>query len=118
MRRQYRRWPRAADHLASAVGALRPLDALKTRWAISFVNYLPALSAGSYPILGVVGESSWPRSLTFMEELQRAVPRTTLVRVPNSNDPTPLCQPDVFNAILADFLQAQAAPGARTTCMR
>ena len=104
MRDQYRRWPRAAGYLADAVMRLRPLDALKTRWAINLVNYPPALSAASYPILGVVGESSWPRSITFMEELRSAVPRTRLVRVPESNDPTPLCQPHAFNAILSDFL--------------
>ncbi|WP_147918532.1 alpha/beta fold hydrolase [Ruania zhangjianzhongii] len=107
MRDQYRRWPHAADYLAEAVTRLRPLDALKTRCAINLVNYPPALNAANYPILGVVGENSWPRSLTFMEELRRAVPRTHLIRVPDSNDPTPLCQPEAFNAILADFLNDQ-----------
>lgn len=104
MRDQYRRWPRAADYLAEAVTKLRPLDALKTRCAINLVNYPPALGAETYPVLGVVGEDSWPRSMTFMEELQRAVPRTRLVRVADSNDPTPLCQPAAFNAILSAFL--------------
>ncbi|BBG02197.1 MULTISPECIES: alpha/beta fold hydrolase [Pseudonocardia] len=107
LRDQYRRWPHAADYLSEAVTRLRPLDALKTRCAINLVNYPPALNAAEYPILGVVGENSWPRSITFMEELRRAVPRTRLVRVADSNDPTPLCQPDAFNAVLADFLDAR-----------
>lgn len=105
---QYRRWPEAADYLADAVTRLRPVDALKTRLAITLVNYPPALNAADFPILAVVGESSWPRSLTFMEELRRAAPRVRLVRVPDSNDPTPLCRPEEFNAALAAFL---AAPG-------
>lgn len=105
MRGQYRRWPHAAGHLADVVTRLRPFDALKTQCAINLVNYPPALNAANYPILGVVGEDSWPRSITFMEELQRAVPRTRLIRVAESNDPTPLCQPAAFNAILADFLR-------------
>ena len=107
MRDQYRRWPHAADYLSEAVMRLRPLDALKTRCAINLVNYPPALNAADYPILGVVGENSWPRSITFMEELQQAVPRTRLIRVPDSNDPTPLCQPEAFNTILAEFLRDQ-----------
>ena len=107
MRDQYRRWPHAADYLSKAVTRLRPLDALKSRWAINLVNYPPALNAATYPILGVVGEDSWPRSIAFMEELQRAVPRTHLIRVADSNDPTPLCQPEAFNAILTEFLNDQ-----------
>lgn len=89
IRAQYRQWPHAADYLATAVTRLRPLDALKTRCAITLVNYPPALSAADYPILAVVGEHSWPRSVTFMDELRRAVPRTRLIRVADSNDPTP-----------------------------
>ena len=107
MRDQYRRWPHAADYLSEAVMRLRPFDALKTRCAINLVNYTPALNAADYPILGVVGENSWPRSITFMEELQHAVPRTHLIRLADSNDPTPLCQPDAFNTILAEFLRDQ-----------
>lgn len=107
MRDQYRRWPRAAEYLSDAVTRLRALDAFKSRWAISLVNYPPALNAADYPILGVVGESSWPRSIAFMEELRSAVPRARLIRVADSNDPTPLCRPDEFNALLSDFLAAR-----------
>lgn len=105
MRKQYRRWPHAADYLSEAVMRLRPLDAFKTRCAITHVNYPPALNAANYPILGIVGENSWPRSVTFMEELRSAVPRTRLIRIADSNDPTPLCQPDTFNDILENFLR-------------
>ncbi len=114
MRQQYRRWPAAADYLSRAVQDLRPLDALKTRLAINLVNYPPALNTGAFPVLGVVGESSWPRSRTFMQEMDSAVPRMQLVEVAESSDPTPLCRPDVFNEILADFLSGRpvaARPG-------
>ncbi|HLS74552.1 MAG TPA: hypothetical protein VK046_12325 [Actinomycetaceae bacterium] len=67
-----RRWPAAADYLSRAVQDLRPLDALKTRLAINLVNYPPALNAAAFPVLGVVGESSWPRSRTFMQEMDAA----------------------------------------------
>lgn len=107
MRQQYRRWPAAADYLSRAVQDLRPLDALKTRLAINLVNYPPALNAAAYPVLGVVGESSWPRSRTFMQEMDAAVPRMRLVGVAEAGDPTPLCRPDVFNEILADFLSGR-----------
>lgn len=105
MRRQYGRWPHAAEHLARAVTDLRPWDALKTRLAITLVQYTPALNAADYPLLGVVGESSWPRSITFMEELRRAVPRTRIARIADSSDPSPLCRPEAFNEVLAAFLE-------------
>lgn len=105
MKREYRRWPLAAEYLSAAVTRLRSIDAFKSRLAISLVNYSHALKASNFPVLAVVGESSWPRSIAFMEELRRAVPRTRLIRVPDSNDPTPLCQPDTFNDILAEFLR-------------
>lgn len=110
MRRQYRRWPDAADHLAQAVERLRPVDAVKTRLAINLVHYTLALNAADYPILGVVGESSWPRSLTFMRELRSDVPRTSLVQVADANDPTPLCRPRAFNDVLAAFLDGREVP--------
>lgn len=105
MRSQYERWPAAADYLAGAVLRLRGRDALKTRLAINLVNYPPHLNAADYPVLAVVGEASWPRSLTFMAELCRAVPRAELVRIPDANDPTPLCRPAEFNATLEAFLE-------------
>ncbi|MGO2520857.1 MAG: alpha/beta fold hydrolase [Microbacterium sp.] len=104
MRRQYRRWPDAADVLADAVTRLRAIDALKTRCAITLVAYPKTLNAATFPILAVVGTESWPRSMTFMQELHAVVPRTRLLRVPESNDPTPLCQPNAFNELLAKFL--------------
>ncbi|WP_193104316.1 alpha/beta fold hydrolase [Brachybacterium sp. FME24] len=112
MRQQYRRWPEAAEVLAGAVRSLRPLDAFKTRWAINLVNYLPALNRADYPVLGVVGDSSWPRSQTFMEELAAAVPRVQLVHVADSCDPTPLCRPEFFDEILAAFLEDGVLPAA------
>lgn len=104
MRQQYRRWPDAADHLARAVAGIRPLEAFKTRLAITLVSYTDALASASFPILAVVGEQSWPRSVRFMEELCEAVPRAMLVRIPESNDPTPLCRPEAFNDVLTAFL--------------
>ncbi|MBZ2196551.1 alpha/beta fold hydrolase [Occultella gossypii] len=105
MRQQYARWPAAAAYLAEAVSRLRAWDGFKTRIAINLVNYLPAHAAADYPLLAVVGTDSWPRSSTFMDELKHAVPRTELVHVPDSGDPTPLCRPEEFNRILGDFLR-------------
>ncbi|AOS63796.1 alpha/beta fold hydrolase [Actinoalloteichus hymeniacidonis] len=104
--RQYRRWPLAAETLSAAVARLRGTDALKTRLAINLVNFVPALGAASFPILAVVGEDSWPRSMRFAAELRSAVPRTTVVRIPDSADPSTLCQPARFNEVLQRFLDS------------
>lgn len=106
---QYRRWPLAAEHLGEAVSRLRGVEALKTRLAINLVHYLPELERARFPILAIVGESSWPRSMRFATELVRAVPRTKLVRLHDSNDPSSLCQPEAFNAALESFLDLPAS---------
>lgn len=100
----YRRWPEADAVLGAAMEELRPWQAFVTRNAINHVHYLDALNAGDYPLLAVVGEDSWWRAVPFMQEFADAVPRAELVRVPDSYDPTPLCQPEVFNTVLGDFL--------------
>src|SRR5699024_12445620 len=112
-----RRSPRVPPPAASpprAVQDLCPLAALRPRLATTRVTSPPALTTGASPVLGVVGESSWPRSRTFMQERDSAVPRMQLVAVAESSDPTPLCRPDVFNEILAAFLSGRpvaARPG-------
>lgn len=93
-------------YLAAAVASLRPVDAPKTRLAITLVNYTPALKRATYPVLGVVGEDSWRRSMTYMEELRQVIPRTQLKRIADSTDPNPLCQVDTINEVLRDFLDA------------
>lgn len=102
--RSYARWPEAGQVLARSMDALRPWQALRTRNAINLVHYPPAIAGESYPVEFVVGLRSWWRSVRFAEEFVAAVPRATLVRVADSNDPTPLCRPEVFNRLLADFV--------------
>lgn len=104
MATQYRRWPLAAEYLSGAVGELRKIDALKTRLAINRVNFLPALQRSDFPVLAIVGQDSWPRSMRFATELVQAVPHAELVRIADSNDPSSLCQPESFNAALEAFL--------------
>ncbi|APU16456.1 MULTISPECIES: alpha/beta fold hydrolase [Actinoalloteichus] len=111
--RQYRRWPVAANVLGEAVSRLRGVDALKTRLAINLVNFVPGLRATTFPILAVVGEDSWPRSITFVEELRRRVPRTTVARIPDSTDPSSLCRPALFNEVLGRFLRDEPVATAR-----
>lgn len=111
MRRAYLpQWPRAASYLAGATMRFRPVDGFKARVAISFVNFLPLLAQGDYPLTAVVGSDSWPRSMRFTRELARAVPRTKVVVVPHSNDPTPLCQPWTFTTLLRRFLREGLPP--------
>ncbi len=104
MQQAYRQWPEAAAHLADAVRSLRPWQAFYTRNAINLVNYLPAITLANYPVWFVLGEDSWWRSERFATEFAAAVPRAKLIRVPDSADPTPLCQPETFNDILRNAL--------------
>lgn len=104
VRAQYRRWPGAAVELGRSIRTLRHVDAMRTRIAITPVDFRAALRRLEAPILGVVGGASWWRSGECMAELAAAVPAMRLVRIPDANDPTPLCRPAVFDAVLAAFL--------------
>lgn len=74
------------------------------------VNYPPMPAVGNYPITVVVGENSWWRSDRYAAELVAAVPRASLIRVPDSADPTPLCQPEAFTEIVAECLRWPRTP--------
>ncbi|MPZ96705.1 MAG: alpha/beta fold hydrolase [Propionibacteriales bacterium] len=103
IRRQYRRWPLALSYLEVDIRQLRKLETTKVRYALNGVSYTSELDRISCPTLGIVGTAS-PALLAYMRHLTAAIPKSRLAEVPDSFDPSNLCQPEEFDRLLAGFL--------------
>ena len=106
VRRTYTRWPEAGEVITAGWARMRRLETARMRHAINRADYVPRLAEVTVPTLGIVGDAS-AVLLELMHRLVDAVPDASLEIVPDSFDPTPLCQPDRFDALLADFLTEQ-----------
>ena len=105
VRTQYARWPLARQRLDRIVHELRGYETMKTRLVINWINFTPELRRVTCPTLGIVGDSS-PLAVRLMQRFVEAIPGARLEIVPDSFDPTSLCQPETFNRLLADFLRS------------
>lgn len=104
LRRAYARWPLAQRYLVDATSRMRRFETMKLRLAINRIDYTRKLSSISCPTLGIVGDH-YKTAVEMMRVFTRATPTATLEVVPGSFDPTNLCQPEVFNRLLRDFLR-------------
>lgn len=104
IRKTYREWPLALQHMEPGVRRLRKWETTKLRYALNGINYGGELSRIECPTLGIVGSTS-PPLVTYMERLTAAIPGARLERIADSFDPSNLCRPDEFNRVLATFLK-------------
>lgn len=79
-----------------------PGEALLQRLAINRAEHTSRLGQVRCPALGIVGDTSL--GVRYMRRAMRAIPGARLEIVPDSFDPTNLCQPETFNRLLAGFL--------------
>ena len=106
VRRAYTQWPHAGAVIAEGYARMRRLETARVRRAINRADYVPRLAELTVPTLGVVGDDS-PVLLELMHRFVDAVPGASLEIVADSFDPTPLCQPERFDEVLAAFLADQ-----------
>lgn len=107
MKTMYRRWPETAEHMADLALELRGYETMKTRLAINHIDYLPELNAITVPTLCAVGGASWPLSVPYMQKTADAIPGCDRLHlIPDSYDPSNLCQTGEFNKLLHSFLAA------------
>ena len=103
VRRAYTQWPHAGAVIAEGYARMRRLETARVRHAINGADYVPLLGQVTAPTLGIVGDTS-PVLVELMRRLVDAVPAARLELVADSFDPTPLCQPEQFDDLLANFL--------------
>ena len=105
MRNVYKRWPIASKIMGDIALEYRGFEAMKTRIAINKVDFIPELHKINVPTLCAVGGTSWWQSIPFMEKCANAIPTCDELQIiPESYDPSNLCQVQKFNKILHAFL--------------
>lgn len=103
LQRTYARWPLAREHMTRAVRSMRGYETMKIRLAINRIDYTGELRGIGCPVLGVVGDDN-RLAVEMMRTFAGAAPGARLEVVEDSFDPTNLCQPEAFNALLEGFL--------------
>ncbi|MBU5439563.1 alpha/beta hydrolase [Tissierella sp. MSJ-40] len=100
---QYKKWPLAQEHLIDIIKNMRKNETVLQRLAINTVNYTDYLSRVKCPALGIVGNGT-KVGIRYMERSMGVISGSNLRIVDNSFDPTNLCQREIFDEILGDFL--------------
>lgn len=100
---QYRRWPLARREMQAVVGSPRGTELALQREAINSINFLTDLATVRVPCLCLVGGSS-RLLVSRMKQVSTAISGSVFRVIPNSFDPSNLCNQPVFEAYLTEFL--------------
>lgn len=116
LRLMYRRWELAYSELRRNMldKDRRPSELYRQRLASSRIDFSAHLTAFRRPALCVVGDYT-AYGIDNMKEVVSQLPQAQLAIIPDSFDPSNLCQPETFNAILQQFLENQQEPRPRPT---
>ncbi|WP_135547793.1 alpha/beta fold hydrolase [Paenibacillus cymbidii] len=106
LRLLYKRWGLAYRESRRNLLDKRPGELYRQRLAVSRIDYTEHLTTFRRPALGVVGDYT-EFGITCMKEVVSRLPQAQLVVIPDAADPSNLCQPDVFNAVVQQFLESQ-----------
>ncbi|WP_143014465.1 MULTISPECIES: alpha/beta fold hydrolase [unclassified Paenibacillus] len=106
LRLMYSRWDLAYRELRRNMRDRRPRELYRQRLATSRIDYSEQLAAVRQPALCVVGDYS-EYAVHCMKEVAAYLPHAELMLIPDACDPSNLCQPELFNAIVQRFLDEQ-----------
>ena len=99
----YKRWPLAANYFETLFSDFRGNEAILQRKAILCIDYRQALRETSMPVLCMAGDYG-KKLVEMMETILESLPRAEHFVIANSFDPSNLCQPEVYNKHIDDFL--------------
>jgi len=102
-KKRWARWKLAQEHAMRGSDELRRSEYIKIRTTLYRINYTPELSRINCPTLGIAGESDG-FMMRSMETVMNAIPGARKEIVADAIDPTSLCQPEIFNRLVLDFL--------------
>lgn len=100
---QYKRWPLAQRYIVDIVRNMRKQEVVLQRKAINTANHTDRLSNVKCPTFGIVGNHT-KVGIRYMERSIGAIPESELKIVDQSFDPTNLCQREIFDQIVGEFL--------------
>ncbi len=107
VRLSYRRWEQAYRVIRSSLLEKRPGELYKQRLAMTGVDYGEELKGIGQPVLCLASADSGPNML-YMKQLVAMLPHARLELLPDSLPPGNLCQPELFNRLLEQFLDSLA----------
>lgn len=90
-----KRWPLAAEALARYFATAPIDDLVKQRRAVNAVQLEDDLQSCRTPTLCLVGDDS-ALAIAMMRRVAEALPRSEFAIIPDSFDPSSLCQPEAF----------------------
>ncbi|MFO0957167.1 MAG: alpha/beta hydrolase [Isosphaeraceae bacterium] len=99
-----RRWPEARRQIPALVDSFRPTEAILQSVAMCRIDDTRLLGRVDCPTLGIVGDAT-RTGVRLMQRAMAAIPGAVLEVLPDSFDPSNLCQPEAFNRRLAAFLR-------------
>jgi pimeloyl-ACP methyl ester carboxylesterase len=104
MRPIWKRWPRAAAQMERMMDRWRGHEATLQRLAIMRAEHTSQLGGVRVPALGIVGDHT-ATGVRLMRTAMEAIPGARLEVIPDSFDPSNLCQTETFNRHLSQFLR-------------
>ena len=100
--------PEARATLRTTMAESRPVAARSMAYALAEADLRDGISSLRVPTLLVYGSADERSPLTVADDLQRRIPMSSLVVLPELGHECYLEDPDRFNAEVRDFLRAQS----------
>lgn len=104
VKNSYKKWPLAQKHLTEIIKGMRKNEFILQRIAINIVNHTRDLHKVTCPVLGIVGDNT-KVGIRYMQRATASLPNSRLEIVHNSFDPTNLCQRDIYDNLVLNFLK-------------
>lgn len=99
----YAKWPLALEEMEKVVTNMRKKEVVKQRLAINRINYTDFIAKFNVPSLVLVGNHT-NIGIDMSKQIAERIPNCKFEIIENSFDPSNLCQPEIFNRKLDDFI--------------
>nr|WP_283094521.1 alpha/beta hydrolase [Paenibacillus sp. ATY16] len=106
IRLSYQRWSQAYSEVRKGMLDKRPIELYKQRLAASQADYSEHLKTINQPALCLAGDFA-SFGIDCMKGVVTRLPGARMEIIPDACDPSNLCQPDVFNKLVRQFLAEQ-----------
>lgn len=104
LRLMYQRWGMAYQVIRSSMLEKRPGELYKQRLAMARLDFTPFGKSFHHPALFLVGDSM-EYGVLCMKDMAEQLPHAQFEVIPDALNPSNLCQPDLFNQLLRQFLE-------------
>ncbi|WP_249900862.1 alpha/beta hydrolase [Paenibacillus sp. PK3_47] len=104
IRLMYQRWGLAYQVIRSSMLEKRPRELYKQRLAMARPDAAPFHKGYPHPALFLAGDGM-EYGVLCMKDMAEQVPHAQFAVIPDALNPSNLCQPEIFNQLLSQFLE-------------